>query len=82
MTTASRRLKVYFKMTILYLLLKKVAKIFPLITQDILLSYQDIVLPTNMIVEYEYSKSFQISGDNCIVKDMLKTNLINESFAT
>ena len=82
MTTASRRLKVYFKMTILYLLLKKVAKIFPLITQDILLSYQDIVLPTNMIVEYEYSKSFQISRDNCIVKDMLKTNLINESFAT
>ena len=35
-----------------------------------------------MIVEYEYFKSFQISGGNCIVKDMLKTNLINESFAT
>ena len=29
-----------------------------------------------------YFKSFQISGGNCIVKDMLKTNLINKSFVT
>ena len=35
-----------------------------------------------MIVKYEYSKSFQISGGNCIVKNMLKANLINESIVT
>ena len=45
---------------------------FPLFTQNVLLSIEDIVPPSNMIVEYEYLKSFQIRGGNCIVKDMLK----------
>ena len=41
-------------MTFLYLLFckKKMAFNFPLFTQDILLSMEDIVTPSNVIVEY------------------------------
>ena len=46
------------------------------------LSSEDMVPPSNMIFENKYLKSFQISGGNCIVKYMLKADLINGSFAT
>ena len=55
---------------------------FPLFTQDFLLSIEYIVPSSNVIVEYKNSRIFQISFGNCIVKDMLKKNLINESFVT
>ena len=55
---------------------------FSLSTKNIFLSIKDFVPPSNVVVEYEHLKSFQISGNNCIVKDILKTKLINESFTT
>ena len=55
---------------------------FLLFTQDFLLSIEYIVPSSNVIVEYKNSRSFQISGGNCIVKNMLKANLINESIIT
>ena len=55
---------------------------FPLFTHNFLKSSADIVPLSNVIVEYEYSKSFLISGGNFVVRYMLKTNLINESFVT
>ena len=57
---------------------------FSLFTQNVLLSIEDIVPPSNVIVEYEYeySKKIQTSGGNCFVKDTHKTKKINESFVT
>ena len=46
------------------------------------LSSEYIVPPNNLIVEYEYSKSFLMSGGRYIEKDMLKLDLSNENFAT
>ena len=53
-----------------------------LFTQYVFLSSEDIVPPNNVIVEYEYSKSFLMSGGRYIEKDMLKLDLSNENFAT
>ena len=55
-------------MIIIFLLFKKIEFTFPLFTQDVFLLIADSVPLSNMIVEYEYSKSFQISIGNCIVK--------------
>ena len=47
---------------------------FSLFTQFFLLSIEDIVPPSSVIVEYEYeySKKIQTSGGNCFVKDTHK----------
>ena len=55
---------------------------FPFVHTRCCSSNEDKVSPSNMVVEYEYSKSFLISGGNYIVKDMPKTYLINESLVT
>ena len=68
MTAPSRRLKVYFKMIIIFLLLKNIELTFPSFTQDVFLLIEDSVPLNNMIIEYEYSKLFQISVGNYIVK--------------
>ena len=55
---------------------------FPFVHTIYSLSSKDIVPPNNVINEYEYSKYFLINGGNCIVRDMIKTDLSNEIFAT
>ena len=81
MTTRSINLNILLIMTILFLVLKKSSQDF-LCSHKMFLSSEDMVPPSNMIFENKHLKSFQISGGNCIVKDMLKTDLINGSFAT
>ena len=71
MTATSRRLKLYLKMTIIIIYLKNGVR-FPFTHTRLFLSIEGIVPPINMIFEYEYSKSFQKSGGNCIVKILLK----------